>query len=705
VRRRSTPAAAFLTALVLTGASAGEALAADIAWQSTPEGFAVTYDALPGETNQLTVTQSGPSITFADPGARMQGCSAFGASTATCTVPSGATVDFLEIDLGDRDDVARSFASPTKVARWDDGTGNDIVDGGPTDDSFLLRPGGDVYDGGDGFDFMNYSASATSVVVRLDGVANDGPSGENDNVRPTVESVRGSPQADSLTGSSGPDTLMGWDGSDFLVGNGGGDTLLGDRVCGGADLPGGGNDFLFGLDGDDELQGCGGNDHLAGGLDADFMSGGAGRDTVAYASSHTTTVEASIGDGPNDGNASDGAADARDDIRSNVEDLIGSTGDDVLTGNEGGNLLEGIAGDDWMTGGAGPDDLRGGTGLDMVLDYQGALDPVTVRLDDVANDGPDGDAVDNVRSDVEAVHGGSGDDTIVGSEADNHLFGNDGDDELSGGGGSDLFQGGRHDDTLLAADGLADVSIDCGDGVDSATVDRDDPVTADCETETRPSPPAPPPPPADGSGGSGGSGGPGGGTTTPPRGSGGIGDLPAPADGDAAAPVVSSFKLSRRRFAVGRKRTAVTARKRRVRVGTVFRYALSEEGRVTIRIDKRVAGVRLRVSKRLRCLVSTRRNRARLARELKRLRSVRSLSGKRRKRRLARERRRRRCTAPRRAGKLAREGREGVNRIAFSGRLGRRGLRPGSYKATIVAADAAGNVSAARAARFRVVKR
>jgi hypothetical protein len=60
--------------------------------------------------------------------------------------------------------------------------------------------------------------------------------------------------------------------------------------------------------------------------------------------------------------------------------------------------------------------------------------------------------------------------------------------------------------------------------------------------------------------------------------------------------------------------------------------------------------------------------------------------------------------AKRSAGALKRSSHKGANRIAFSGRIGRRVLRPGRYVATITAADASGKRSAPRTLRFTVVK-
>ena len=46
----------------------------------------------------------------------------------------------------------------------------------------------------------------------------------------------------------------------------------------------------------------------------------------------------------------------------------------------------------------------------------------------------------------------------------------------------------------------------------------------------------------------------------------------------------------------------------------------------------------------------------------------------------------------------------GTNTKRFSGRIGRRALAPGSYRATLVARDAAGNASKAKRLGFRVVR-
>jgi Ca2+-binding RTX toxin-like protein len=99
----------------------------------------------------------------------------------------------------------------------------------------------------------------------------------------------------------------------------------------------------------------------------------------------------------------------------------------------------------------GRDDYFGGPGFDTV-DFRYSTVNLTVRLDGLANDGEAAER-DNVRGDVEAVIGGTGDDLLVGNDADNTLIGGDGDDRIIGNGGNDTLLGGAGLDKLSGGDG------------------------------------------------------------------------------------------------------------------------------------------------------------------------------------------------------------------------------------------------------------
>jgi Ca2+-binding RTX toxin-like protein len=111
-------------------------------------------------------------------------------------------------------------------------TGNDTMDGGP---------GADWFSGWDGIDQVTYAGYTAAVTVTIDGQANDGASGEGDNVVPGVEIVIGGQSGDTLTG----DDLANW----FYGGPG--------------------KDKLFGLGGNDMLDGQGGTDNADGGVNVD----------------------------------------------------------------------------------------------------------------------------------------------------------------------------------------------------------------------------------------------------------------------------------------------------------------------------------------------------------------------------------------------------------------------------------------------------
>ena len=100
-----------------------------------------------------------------------------------------------------------------------------------------------------------------------------------------------------------------------------------------------------------------------------------------------------------------------------------------------------------MDGGLGADVIIGGTNPNDTIQYFGRTADLNISLDDVANDGESGEG-DDVRSTVEDVGAGSGNDTITGSASDNAIFGNSGNDDIVGGAGDDVLDGDLGGDTL-----------------------------------------------------------------------------------------------------------------------------------------------------------------------------------------------------------------------------------------------------------------
>jgi Ca2+-binding RTX toxin-like protein len=156
--------------------------------------------------------------------------------------------------------------------------------------------------------------------------------------------------------------------------------------------------------------------------------------------------------------------------------LVGTSKADQLYGRGGDDTLDGRGGNDDLDGGPGADTFRGGPGNDAVS-YTGTA-AVKVTLDGRRNDGAAGEN-DNVGSDVEAVYGADGDDTLTGTRRPETLDGGPGDDRIDGRGGVDGLYGGAGDDDIDAADGDID-TVDCGPGTDTVRVDAGDSVVG-CE--------------------------------------------------------------------------------------------------------------------------------------------------------------------------------------------------------------------------------
>ena len=247
-------------------------------------------------------------------------------------------------------------------------------------------------------------------------------------------------------------------------------------------LGGPGNDTLRGSDGSATSS-------LVGGEGTDvYEAPGPAWDDVNY-SDKPAGVTASLDDEPND---PDG-----ENVPSTVDGLGGGPGDDRLSGSPGGEYLLGGAGDDSLDGLAGPDvltghggddEMGGGPGTDMV-DYREtgyANEYATVTLDDVANDGRNGEA-DDVRA-TEWIQGSYGPDDLTGNGVANRIYGNLGNDTITGLGGADDLRGEYGNDTINSRDGEAD-TVSCGSGSDTANADEHDTVAADCETVARADPP------------------------------------------------------------------------------------------------------------------------------------------------------------------------------------------------------------------------
>ena len=131
---------------------------------------------------------------------------------------------------------------------------------------------------------------------------------------------------------------------------------------------------------------AGGDDSYAGAASlADDVAGGAGSDTANYAS-RTAPVTVTLDDTANDGEANE-----KDNVRSDVENVIGGSGADRLAGSAGPNRIDGGPGADVIEGGTGNDTLIGGDGADRINSRNGVADTVDcgASADTVVGDSTD----------------------------------------------------------------------------------------------------------------------------------------------------------------------------------------------------------------------------------------------------------------------------------------------------------------------------
>jgi Ca2+-binding RTX toxin-like protein len=513
----------------------------------------LTYTAVAGETNHLTVAPGGSGYTVTDTGATITagtGCIGSGGMVTCSGVLS------LNVLAGDSDDIVDTSAAPITTtvdgaAGADEistGTAADTINAGGDFDTVDGGLGSDILTGGPGSDVVSYASHSASepVSIDLDGTQDDGCSscGENDRIGADFESLLGGAGADTLVGNGVPNYLSGGFGSDTITG-------------------GGGSDYIAYFDRSDPIT-------------LDFATGNFGNTAIGEHDTITDTIVNGIG-----GTGSDR--------------FVGNAAANVLWGGWSGFGGEHPDGDDTMRGGGGADMFVGDAGNDTVeYSDRAAGTSLSLTLDGTANDGAPGEN-DNLTTSIENVTGGAGGDTITGDLGPN---------KLDGGPGMDLLEGGPGDDTLTARDGAVDQLV-CGGGTDGGTADDSDTIATDCEAVALPPPPSDPPatdppatdppagdPPTDPAQ-----------RTEPPRNSqppripsqtasvtrNGVAlvKLVCPADSGGCSGTVA-LELIEAAPAPGRGKIAVSARRRRVSIGrSRFKAKAGKTTTVRVRLSKR----------------------------------------------------------------------------------------------------------------------
>ncbi len=339
------------------------------------------------------------------------------------------------------------------------GNGRDTLNGQDGDDELRSMETDlpDIIDGGDGIDSIrlfrkgltsaldidvNYASTALGIVL------SDG----------TV--LRNIERFASIWGGFGNDTFYGGDYDDAMKG-------------------GAGDDFIDGRLGSNTADGESGNDTIQSisDGDADFLSGGAGIDTLWFSGLDSATNQSinfssidmtsftglAIGDGTTlfqfeklrfAGNITTATNDSITGGR--YEDtLLGGAGNDTLNGYTGKDSIDGGEGHDRIIS-DGKDTVDGGGGFDTLVLISGTSSVnFALDLSGIPQALPGGGSVTRVEA-LEFI----GDflinalnDSVTGGNNNDNLFGGLGNDRLFGGGGSDTLGGGAGKDTLDGGDG------------------------------------------------------------------------------------------------------------------------------------------------------------------------------------------------------------------------------------------------------------
>ncbi|QDO96735.1 hypothetical protein FNB15_05335 [Ferrovibrio terrae] len=357
--------------------------------------------------------------------------------------------------------------------------------------------GADILDGGQGTDWADYSfGTGGAVTVNLTTGTGSGAEAQGDTLA-NIENLVGSSFNDRLTGNSGVNTILGGAGDDTILSGGGNDTLNGGD---GSDtlsyawstvgVTAGGNNAL--ITNFEWLEGSAYNDTLSlmpagvragagddsilfgSGAAGVHLDGGSGTDTASY---YGFNLAGGINVNLLTGVGAHSSSSSYNHTLADIENVLGTLGNDTITGNAAANLLFGDFGNDTLNGGDGDDFLRGDSGSDIINGGNG--------IDTVSFVGETGNIVASLAagtaikydagwaqytdtlSGIENLIGGDFADTLTGDANANSLDGGAGNDVLAGGAGADTLAGGNGTDTASYAASAAAVTVNLTTGAAS----------------------------------------------------------------------------------------------------------------------------------------------------------------------------------------------------------------------------------------------
>lgn len=331
--------------------------------------------------------------------------------------------------------------------RIDGGRGDDILDGGSEDDTYVFN--GDRDGGGTrpedrdsdtlieqslplgGFDTIDLSSTSSFSIV-LDLSRSD-----TQDVTPAlrltlpagglIERIVGGRRNDILRGTAVDDVLDGGEGDDLLEGRGGNDLLIGGL---GSDV------YVFDADsnlGQDEIR-----ETASPATEND-------RDRLDFSSTTTIGVQVDLNLTTLQTVNSRLSLLLSDSL--GIEELYGSSQNDILVGNARPNVLWGREGNDQLDGGSG--------GYDILKEERAGNWQLSAGVLKLLNTG-ETDTFNNGSFDEIGLVGDDNANQLDASSFNGRvtLDGRGGDDVLKGGSGTNLFHGGRGNDTIVGGPGI-----------------------------------------------------------------------------------------------------------------------------------------------------------------------------------------------------------------------------------------------------------
>jgi Ca2+-binding RTX toxin-like protein len=285
-----------------------------------------------------------------------------------------------DIKIGGNDWVHSQLASTTLAATLENGlilhSGAANLFGNAANNVLIAGAGDNRINGGSGVDTVSYERADAAVSVDLSLSTAQATGGSGSDTLTLIENLSGSAYNDTLRGNGLWNWIDGGAGADTMTGAAGSDTYVVDHVGDvvietDADVLTGGSDWVYSrlsryqlgdhiengaidIAGSASITGNWLDNQLLSGLGDNHIDGGYGADTVSYARANAAVTASLLTGSATGGTGVDSLV--------SIENLTGSSFNDVLIGDGLNNDLRGGTGSDTIRGGGGDDILRGSGG-------------------------------------------------------------------------------------------------------------------------------------------------------------------------------------------------------------------------------------------------------------------------------------------------------------------------------------------------------